>query len=106
MPRKLDTKVSKAANALHSDQISAAQTSITKSVVGCNPGTQERSRLRGSQFVRNRSNTARFSDHHLRISAISRDSQYHRMLTIHRVSASARFAYPVFARDQTNTDTL
>jgi hypothetical protein len=34
VPRKLDTKMTKATNALHGDQISAAQAGVPKSVVG------------------------------------------------------------------------
>src|SRR5262249_19661047 len=105
-PRKLDTKVPKAANALHGDQISAAQAGIAKSVVCRDPCTEERGRLCGSQLVRNGSNAARFSNHHLRISSISSYSRHHRMLTIHHVSASARFAYSVFPSDQADTNTL
>jgi hypothetical protein len=65
--RKLDAKMPKATNALHSDQISAAQASVAKSVVGCNPGAEERGGLYGSELVRNRSDAVRFSNHHFRI---------------------------------------
>ena len=49
---------------------------------------------------------ARFSDHHFRISSIHGYSRYHGVLTIHDVSASARFAHPVFAAEEADTDPL
>ena len=49
---------------------------------------------------------ARFSDHHFRISSIHGDSRYHRVLTIHDVSASAWFAHAVFAAEEADTDPL
>ena len=58
------------------------------------------------ELVRNGSDAARFSDHHFRISSIHGYSRYHRVLTIHNVSASARFAHSVFAAEEADTDPL
>jgi hypothetical protein len=106
VPRKLDAKMSKSTNALHSDQISAAQAGIAKSVVGGDARAEERCGFCRTELVRNGSDAAGFSDHHFRISSIHGHSQYHGVLTIHDVPASARFAHPVFAADQADTDTL
>jgi hypothetical protein len=106
VPRKLDTKMPKAANALHSDQISAAQAGVAKSVVGRDARAEERSGFYGCELIRNGSDAARFSDHHFRISSIGSYSQYHRVLTIHDVTASARFAHPIFSGNETDTNPL
>ncbi len=87
----------KAANALHSDQVSTAQAGVAKSVVGRDTRAEKRSGFRGCELIRNRSDGACFSDHHFRISSIRGYSRYHGVLTIHNVSESARFAHPVFA---------
>jgi hypothetical protein len=96
----------KATNALHGDQISTAQAGVAKSVVGGDTRAEERGGIYGTELVRNGSDAACFSDHHFRISSIHGHSQYHGILTIHNVSASARFAHPVFAGDQADTDPL
>jgi hypothetical protein len=106
VPRKLDAKVPKATNALHSDEISAAQASVTKSVVGCNTGAEERGCLYGSELVRNGSDAARFSNHHFRISSIHGYSWYDGVLTLHHVSASARLAHAVFTAEEADTNPL
>ena len=96
----------KTTNALHGDQISAAQAGVAKSVVGRDTRAEERGGFCGSEFVRNGSDAACFSDHHFRISPIHVYSRYHRVLTIHDVSASARFAHAVFAGNETDTNSL
>src|SRR5260370_7950161 len=106
MPGKLHTKMSKSANALHRDQISAAQAGVAKGVVGRDTGAEERGGFCRTELVRNGSDAACFSDHHFRVSTIHSHSQYHGVLTIHDVPASARFAHPVFAADQADTDPL
>jgi hypothetical protein len=106
VPRKLDAKMPKAANALHGDQISAAQASVTKSVVGRDTRAQERGGFCGTELIRNGSNAARFSDHHFRISTIRGYSRYDGVLTLHHVSASARFAHAILAAEEANTDPL
>jgi hypothetical protein len=104
--RKLNAKMPKATNALHSHQISCAQACIAKSVVGRDTRAEERSGFRGPDFIRNGSQAARFSDHHFRISSIHSYSRYHGVLTVHNVSAPARFARPVFAAEETDTNAL
>ena len=106
VPRKLDTKMPKATNALHRDQISAAQAGVAKSVVGRDTRAEERSGFCGTELIRNGSDAARFSDHHFRISSVHGYSGYHGVLTIHNVSASARFAHPIFAAEKADTDPL
>jgi hypothetical protein len=106
VPRKLDAKMPKATNALHGDQISAAQASVAKSVVGGDTRAEERSGVYGSEFVRDGRDAARFSNHHFRIPTIRRYSRYDGILTLHHVSASARFAHPVFAAEEADTDPL
>jgi hypothetical protein len=106
VPRKLDAKMPKTANALHSDQISAAQTSVAKSVVGRNTSAEKRGSFCGPELIGNGGDAARFSNHHFRISSIHGDSRYHRILTIHNVSASAWLAHPVFAAEESETDPL
>jgi hypothetical protein len=106
LPRKLDTKMAKSTYALHGDQVPAAQAGIAESVVGCDSCAQERSGFCGRELIRNRSEGACFSDHHLRVSTIGGDSRYHRGLTIHNVSASARFAHPVFSGNEADTNPL
>jgi hypothetical protein len=95
-----------AADALHRNQISAAQTGIAKGVVGGNTRAQEWGGLCGIELVRNGSDAARFGNHHFRISTIHSNSQHHGVLTIHTVPASARFTHPVFACDQADADPL
>src|SRR4029077_20858130 len=56
------------------------------------------------ELIRNRSDAARFSNHHFRISSVHGYSGDHRVLAIHNVSASARFAHTVFATEETDTD--
>jgi hypothetical protein len=106
VPRKLDAEMPKAANALHSDQISAAQASVAKSVVGRNTRAEERGGLNGSELVRNGSNAVRFSNHHFRISTIDGDTRCDGVLTLHHVSASAWFAHPIFTAEKADTDAL
>jgi hypothetical protein len=106
VPRKLETKMPKAPNALHSDQISAAQAGVAKSVVGRDTRAEERGGFGGREFVRNGSDAARFSDHHFRISSVRGYSGYHGVLTIHHVSASAWLAHPIFAAEEADTDPL
>jgi hypothetical protein len=106
MPRKLDTKMPKAANSLYSDQISTTQAGVAKSVVGRDPRAEERSRFSRPQVLRNRRDAARFSDHRFRISSIHGDSRHHGILTIHNVSASAWLAHSVFAAKEPDTDPL
>jgi hypothetical protein len=96
----------KTTNALHGDQISAAQAGVAKSVVGRDTRAEERGSLHGSELVRNGSDAACFSDHHFRVSSIDVYSRYHRVLAIHDVSASARFAHSVFSGNQANTNPL
>jgi hypothetical protein len=96
----------KAANALHRDQISAAQTGVPKSVVSRDTCAKEGRRVHGGKLVRNGSDGACFSDHHFRISTVDGYPGYHRILTIHAVSAPAGFADAVFAGDQADTDPL
>jgi hypothetical protein len=106
VPRKLDTKMPKATNPLHTDQISAAQAGVTKGVVGRNARTKEWSSLHGSEFIRNGCDAARFSDHHFGISSIDGYSRIHGVLTVHHVSASARLAHSVLAAKEADTDPL
>jgi hypothetical protein len=106
VPRKLDAEMPKATNALHRDQISAAQAGVAKSVVGRNTGAEERGGLYGSELVRNGSDAVRFSDHHFRVPTIRGYSWDDGVLALHHVSASARFAHPVFATEEANTNPL
>jgi hypothetical protein len=106
VPRKLDTKMPKATNTLYSDQISTAQAGVAKSVVGRDTRAEERSSFYGCELIRNGSDAARFSDHHFRISSIRGYSQYDRVLTIHDVSTSARFAHPIFSGNEADTNPL
>jgi len=55
VPRKLDTKMPKATNALHRDQISTAQAGVAKSVVGRDTCAQERGGFCGAELIRNAS---------------------------------------------------
>jgi hypothetical protein len=96
----------KAPNPLHGDQISTAQARIAKSVIGRNARAEKRGGLCGSELIRNRSEGARFSDHHFRISPIHSDARHHGVLTIHDVSASAWFAHPVFSGNEADTNSL
>jgi hypothetical protein len=106
LPRKLDAKMPKTTNALHGDQISAAQAGITKSIVGRDASAEERGGFCGPKLIGNGGEAARFSNHYFRVSSIYGDSRDHRILTIHHVSASARFARPVFASDEADTHPL
>jgi hypothetical protein len=106
VPRKLDTKMSKAPNALHSDQISAAQAGVAKSVVGRDTRAQEGSGFRGLELIRNRNDAACFSDHYFRISSVRGYSRHHGVLTIHTVSAPAWFTHSVFAGNEADTNPL
>jgi len=104
--RKLDAKMSKAADTLHSDQVATAQAGIAESVVGSDPRAEERGGFSGTQLVRNGSDATGFGDHHFRISSVGGHSRYHRVLTVYRVSASARFADSIFASDQADANSL
>jgi hypothetical protein len=95
-----------ATNPLYSDQVTAAQAGVAKSVVGSDTRAEKRGSICGTQLVWDRSDAACFSDHHFRISSIHGHSQDHGVLAIHTVSASARFADPVIATDQADPDTL
>src|SRR6202030_919880 len=77
-----------------------------KSVVRRDAGAEKRSGFCGGEFIRNRSESACFSDHHFRISSIRGYSRYHRVLTIHTVSAPARFAHSVFSGNEADTNPL
>jgi hypothetical protein len=104
--RELDPKMPKTTYALHGDQISTAQASVAKGIVRRDTCTQERGGFCGRELIRNGSDAAGFSDHHFRISSILGYSRYYRVLTIHHVSASARFAHSIFAGDQADTNPL
>jgi hypothetical protein len=106
VPRKLDAKMPEATNALHRDQISAAQAGVAKSVVGRDTRALERGGFYGSEHIRNGSDAARFSDHDFRISSIDGNARYHGVLTIHNVSPPAGFAHTVFAAEEADTDPL
>ena len=106
MPRELDTKMPKATNALQSDQISSAQASVAKSVVGRDTRAEQRSGFWGPELIRNGSDATRFSDHYFRIFSVHGYCGYYWVLTIHNVSASSRFAYPIFAAEEADTDPL
>jgi hypothetical protein len=84
-----------AADALHRDQISTAQAGVAKSVIGRNARAEERGGLCGFELIRNRGESACFSNHYFRISSIRGYSRHHRVLAIHHISAPARFAHPV-----------
>jgi len=106
VPRKLDTKIAKAANALHSHQVSTTQAGVAESVVGRDPSAEKGSGFRGCELIRNRSEGACFSDHQFRISSIRGYSRYHGVLTIHGVSPPARFAHSIFSGNEADTDAL
>jgi hypothetical protein len=106
VPGKLDTKMAKAANPLYGDQISAAQAGVAKSVESGDTRAQQRGGLCGIELIRHGRDCARFSDHHFRVSTVNGHSGHHWVLTIHDVSASARFARAVFAGDQADTNPL
>ncbi len=106
VPRKLDAKMPQTTNALHGHKISATQAGVAKSVISRDARAQERGGLCGTELIRNRSDAARFSDHHFRVSPVDSYSGYHRVLTIHHVSASARLTHTVFAGDQSDTNPL
>src|SRR3982074_910960 len=95
-----------AANALHSDEISTTQARVAKSVIGRDTGTEKWSGFRGCQLIRNGSEGAGFGDHYFRISSIRGYSRHHRVLTIHTVSATARFTDAVFAGNEADTNPL
>src|ERR1700686_4948622 len=100
VPRKLDTKMPKATNALYTDQISTTQAGIAKSIVGRNTRAEERGGICGPEFIRNGGDAARFGDHHFRISSIHSYSRCHRALAIHHVSPSAWLTDSVFAAEE------
>src|SRR5580700_7227213 len=106
MPHKLDAKMPKSTNALHGDQISAAQAGVAKSVVSRDTRAEKRGGFGGLELIRNRTDAARLGDHHFRIPSIRGYSRYHRVLAIHDVSAAARFADAVFSGNQANTNPL
>src|SRR5206468_1964745 len=64
LPRKLDTQMPKAADALHSDQVSTTQAGVAKSVVSRDTRAEKRSGFCGCELIRNRRDGACFSDHH------------------------------------------
>ena len=96
----------KATDALHSDQITTSQAGIAKRVEGRDARAQEGGGLCRRQLVWYGRDAARLSDHHLRIASIHGGTRYHGVLTIHDVSASARFAYPVFATEEADPNSL
>jgi hypothetical protein len=51
VPRELDTEMPKAANALHGDQISAAQARVAKGIVGGDPRAEQRSGICRAELV-------------------------------------------------------
>jgi hypothetical protein len=106
VPRKLDTKMPKTTNTLHSDQISTTQAGVAKSVVGRDPRAEERGGFRRPEIIGDRRDAARFSDHRFRISSIHGDSRHHGILTIHNVAASAWLAHSVFPAEEPHTDPL
>src|SRR5262249_41425555 len=73
---------------------------------GSNTCAEEWSGFSGIKLIRNGSDASGFRDHHLRISSIDGYSGHDRVLAINGVSASARFAHSVFARDEADTDAL
>jgi hypothetical protein len=91
--------MAKATYALNGDQISAAPTGMAKSVVGGDARAEKRSGFCRCELVRNRRDAACFGDHHFCIPSIHSYSRYHRILTIHRVSAPAHSAHPVLSGD-------
>jgi hypothetical protein len=106
VPRKLDTKMAEATNALHGDQVSTAQAGVAKSVVRRGTRVEERGGFFGPELVRNGSDATRFGDHHFRVSSIHGYSRYYGVLTIHDVAASAWLAHPVLAAEESDTDPL
>jgi hypothetical protein len=97
--RKLDAEMAKATYALNGDQISAAQARIAKSVVSGDARAEKRSGFCRCELVRNRRDAACLGNHHFCIPSIHSYSRYHRILTIHDVSAPAGFAHPIFSGD-------
>jgi hypothetical protein len=98
-------EISKATNALHSDQISAAQAGVAKSVVGCDPRTEE------GRLLPTRAHPEGNLCRALPRSVLPHilhygDSRYHRVTTIHHVSASAWPAHSVFAAEEPDTNSL
>src|SRR5215468_1007143 len=106
MPRKLDTEMPKAADALHGDQVAAAQASIAQSVIGRHSRAEERGSVNGTEFVGNGSDRACLRDHHFRISSVLVYSQNHGVLAIHDVPAPARYAHAVFTGNESDTHAL
>jgi hypothetical protein len=106
VPRKLDTKMTEATNALHSHQIASAQAGIAKGVVGRDARAQQGGGLCGTELIGNGSEAACFSDHHFRISTVHGYPRYHWVLTIHAVSTSARLAGAVLSGDQADANAL
>jgi len=104
--RKLNTEMPEPTNALHRDQIPAAQAGIPQRVEGRDARAQERRRLDRREVVRNSRESPRFGDHHLGIAAVRSDAGYHRVSAIHHVSTPARFADAVFPAEVTNSDPL
>jgi len=102
---QLDAKMPKATNALHGDQISAAQASVAKSVVCCNTSAEERAAFYGV--------SSSGTEEMPRASAIITSAyppstvlRYDGVLTLHHVSASAWFAHAVFTAGRSRTDPL
>jgi hypothetical protein len=106
VPRKLDTKMTEATNALHRHQIASTQTGIAKGVVGRDARAQQRGGLYGTELIGNGSEATRFSDHYFRISSVCGYSRHHWVLAIHHVSAPALFTHPVFSGNETDTNPL
>src|SRR5258706_12411355 len=79
VPRKLHTQMTKAANALHSNQVSGSQSGITKGVIRCDPRAKKRSGFSRTEFVRNGRDPARFVNHHFRVTAIQYNPRGHQV---------------------------
>jgi len=106
VPRKLDPKMPKATNALHRDQISAAQAGVAKSVVGRDTRAEERGGFYGPELIWNGCDAACFRDDDFGVSSVHGYPRYHWVLAIHHVSASAWLTDSVFAAEEADTDTL
>jgi hypothetical protein len=85
---------------------SPAQAGVPESVVGRDTRAEERGGFYGIELIRNGRDGPRFRDHDFRISSVHGNSGYVRILTIHGVSASARFTQAVFTGEQAEANTL
>jgi hypothetical protein len=106
VPRELDPKMPEATNALHSDEISAAQAGVAKSVVGRDARAEQRSSFCRRKFIRNREMPSGLRDHHFRISAVHGYSRRNGVLAIYDVSATARFTRSVLSGNEADTNPL